>query len=71
MYYTNLSIYNLLDRYNASYVNGATGRPYSGIVKDIDRDGFRSLFNTIEDGYKNPGMFTTPREIKIGLEVEL
>ncbi|MBT3254146.1 MAG: TonB-dependent receptor [Candidatus Marinimicrobia bacterium] len=67
----NLSIYNLLDRYNASYVNGATGRPYSGIVKDIDRDGFRSLFNTIEDGYKNPGMFTTPREIKIGLEVEL
>ncbi|MBT3229739.1 MAG: TonB-dependent receptor [Candidatus Marinimicrobia bacterium] len=67
----NLSVYNVLDRYNENYVNSTTGRAYSDIVEEGDIEGHRSKFNTYDDRYKDPGMFSTPREIKIGLEVEL
>ncbi|MCF7824656.1 MAG: TonB-dependent receptor [Candidatus Marinimicrobia bacterium] len=67
----NISVYNLLDRYNEVAVNGATGRAYTAIVRDSDLASHRSNFNEYEDRYKNPSMFSTPRQIKIGLEVDI
>ncbi|NQV50163.1 MAG: TonB-dependent receptor [Candidatus Marinimicrobia bacterium] len=67
----NLSVYNVLDRYNENWVNGTTGRAYSDVVEEGDLEGHRSKFNEYADIYKNPAMFSTPREIKIGLEVDL
>ncbi len=62
-----LSIYNLLDRKNELYVNSSTGRAYTAIIYPIDILTFRSNFNDIYDSVKNPYMYSTPREIKIGL----
>lgn len=66
-----VSVYNLLDRYNEVAVDGQTGRAYSAIVRDSDLASHRSNFNIYEDRYKNPSMFSTPRQIKIGLEVDI
>lgn len=67
----NFSIYNLLDRYNEVWVNSRTGRAYSDIAVESEVNGHRSTFNEHEDRYKNPAMFTTPRQVKIGLEVSI
>ncbi len=67
----NISVYNLLDRYNENWVNGETGRAYSEITEPSDLAAHRSNFNQYEDRYKNPAMFSTPRQIKIGLEVSI
>jgi len=67
----NISVYNVLDRYNEVAVNGQTGRAYSEITRDSDRAAHRSDFNIYDDRYKNPSMFSTPRQIKIGLEVSI
>jgi len=61
------SVYNLLDRKNELYVNSSTGRAYTAIVYPINIQTFRSNYNDIYDAVKNPYMFSTPREIKIGL----
>jgi len=67
----NFSVYNLLDRYNEVWVNGRTGRAYSDIEVESEVAGHRSTFNEYEDRYKNPAMFSAPRQIKFGLEVSI
>jgi hypothetical protein len=62
-----MSIYNLLDRKNEIYVDSSTGRAYTAIVYPIDIKTFRSNYNDIYDVMKNPYMYSTPREIKIGV----
>ncbi len=62
-----MSIYNLLDRKNELYVNSSTGRAYTAIIYPINIETFRSNFNDIYDSVKNPYMYSTPREIKIGV----
>jgi outer membrane receptor protein involved in Fe transport len=62
-----LSVYNLLDRKNELFVNSSTGRAYTAIIYPIDIQTFRSNYNDIYDSVKNPYMYSTPREIKIGL----
>ena len=62
-----MSIYNLLDRKNEIYVNSSTGRAYTAIIYPINIQTFRSNFNDIYDSVQNPYMYSTPREIKIGL----
>ncbi len=62
-----LSIYNLLDRKNEIYVNSTTGRAYTGVVYPVDIATFRSNYNDIYDSIQNPYMYSSPREIKIGL----
>jgi outer membrane cobalamin receptor len=61
-----LSVYNLLDRKNELFVNSSTGRAYTAIVYPINIQTFRSNYNDIYDSVKNPYMYSTPREIKIG-----
>lgn len=61
-----LSIYNLLDRKNELFVNSSTGRAYTAIIYPINIETFRSNYNDIYDSVKNPYMYSTPREIKIG-----
>ncbi len=62
-----LSIYNLLDRKNEIYVNSSTGRAYTAIIYPVDIETFRSNYNDIYDAVENPYMYSTPREIKIGI----
>jgi len=61
-----LSAYNLLDRLNAVSVYGSTGRPYTHIPENVDH---YSDFNTINDRFQNPGMYSTPRYVKLGMSV--
>ena len=64
-------IYNIFDRLNEYSVNSQTGRAYTALITDSDRRNFRSNFTTIEDSYQDPSAFSTPRTIKIGLELNL
>ena len=63
-----LLVYNLFDRLNENSVNGTTGRAYTGIVRPIDIQTYRSDFSEFEDILQNPSMFADPRSVKIGLE---
>ncbi|RQW01786.1 TonB-dependent receptor, partial [candidate division KSB1 bacterium] len=62
-----LSIYNLLDRKNELSVNSTTGRAYTAIIYPINIETFRSNYNDIYDSVQNPYMYSTPREIKLGM----
>ena len=64
-----LSVYNLFDNLNESWVNSETGRAYTGIVRESDLTSHHSDFNTFEDTFQDPSMFTPPREIRIGLRL--
>jgi hypothetical protein len=64
-------IYNIFDRLNEYGVNSQTGRAYTAILTESERRNFRSNFTTIEDSYQDPGAFSEPRTIKIGLELNL
>ena len=64
-----LNIYNLLDRLNEVSVNPTTGRAYTAIIREAQRETFRSNFCDIEDAYKNPAMYSAPREIKFGIGI--
>lgn len=64
-----LSVYNLLDRLNEIAVNNGTGRAYTAVIRDTDRAGHRSVFNTYEDIIQNPSMYSAPRLIKFGVGV--
>ena len=66
----NFSIYNLLDRYNEYGVNSETGHAYTAIVNETELASHRSDFNSYNDRYKNPSMFSAPRMIKFGLSVK-
>ena len=64
---TYLMIYNLLDIKNEFGVYATTGRANADLntqyVKQSDVIGL----NTIEQYVNNPGMYSTPREIRLGL----
>ncbi len=62
-----LYIYNLLDTLNEYGVYGRTGRAYTNIILDSERENHRSDFNTIEDRFRNPAMFGAPRMVKFGV----
>ncbi|MBN1482344.1 TonB-dependent receptor [candidate division KSB1 bacterium] len=64
-----LYIYNLLDTLNEYGVYGRTGRAYTNIILDSERENHRSDFNTIEDNMQNPSMYGAPRMVKFGVGV--
>ena len=64
-----LLVYNLFDQLNDSWVNGNTGRAYTAIIRETDLASHRSNFNTYEDRIHDPTMYSTPRLIKISLEM--
>jgi outer membrane receptor protein involved in Fe transport len=64
-----LAIYNLFDRLNENWVNAATGRAYTAIVRENDLNNHRSNFNEYKDTYQNPAMYSAPRQIKIGMGI--
>jgi outer membrane receptor protein involved in Fe transport len=63
-------VYNVLDRLNEEWVNGRTGRAYTNIVLESERENHRSDFNTVEDTFQNPSSYSAPRLVKfiVGLE---
>lgn len=65
----NFLIYNLTDRYNEYGVSSETGRAYTAVVNETELLSHRSNFNSYDDRYKDPSMFSSPREIKIGWTV--
>ncbi|HOT98020.1 MAG TPA: TonB-dependent receptor [bacterium] len=58
---------NLFDTRNEMYVYGYTGHAYETIIYPAQYLSFRSNFNTIEDQYQNPAMYSAPREVKLGV----
>ena len=64
-----LLVYNLLDNLNENSVNSTTGRAYSGIVRPVDLLTYRSNFSTYYDVLHNPSMYSAPRSIRLGLEI--
>ncbi len=66
----NLLIRNVTDRQNEYGVSSETGRSYTAVVNETELLSHRSNFNTYEDRYKDPSMFSGPREIKVGLTVK-
>ena len=64
-----LFAYNLFDRLNEEWVNSNTGRAYTAVVQETDILGHRSLFSTYEDVYHNPAMYSSPRQVKLGLGI--
>ena len=66
----NLLMRNAMDRRNEYGVSSETGRSYTAVVNETELLSHRSNFNTYEDRYKDPSMFSGPREIKVGLTVK-
>jgi len=64
-----LSVYNLLDRLNEVAVHPDTGRAYYSIITDIERATYHSTFSSLEDVYGDPGMFSSPRQIKLNIGI--
>ena len=64
-----LLVYNLTDRYNEYSVSSETGRAYTAVVDNTELMGHRSNFNTYDDRYKDPSMFSGPRQFKLGLTI--
>ena len=62
-------VYNLLDRYNEYGVSSETGRSYTAVVSETELLSHRSNFNTYDDRYKDPSMFSAPRHVKVGLTI--
>ena len=50
-------------------MDGHTGRAYQSIITEAERVGFRSVYHKIEEQYRNPAMFATPRVVKVGVGV--
>ena len=61
-----LTIHNLFDTLNEQEVYGSTGRAYTDIITG---DWFISNFNTQQDRIQNPSMYSAPREIRFGVEI--
>jgi outer membrane receptor protein involved in Fe transport len=64
-----LSVYNLLDRLNETYVNGNTGRAYTAIIREQNLLSHHSDFNEYIDRVHSPGAYSTPRYVKLGMGV--
>ena len=66
----NLLVRNVTDRRNEYGVSSETGRSYTAVVNETELLSHRSNFNTYDDRYKDPSMFSGPREIKLGLTIK-
>ena len=64
-----LSIYNLFDQLNESWVNGQTGRAYSAILEEADYLEHQSDFNTILDTVQDPSSYRDPRQVKLSMSL--
>jgi outer membrane receptor protein involved in Fe transport len=62
-----LYVKNMLDILNEEQVYGSTGRAYTTILGNVAEQTFRSNYNTVYDQYENPGMYSAPREIRLGV----
>lgn len=60
-------IRNIFDTRNQMWVDSYTGKAYETIIYPAQIQTFRSNFNTIEDQYQNPAMYSAPREVKLGV----
>ncbi len=58
---------NLFDRLNEDQVYGSTGRAYTSILGNVAEEAFRSNYNTVLDQFRNPGMYSPPREVRFGV----
>jgi len=68
-YKLQLLVYNLFDQLHDVWVNGTTGRAYTAIIRDTDIASHRSNFNDVWDSVHNPAMYSSPRLVKLGMEV--
>lgn len=66
----NLLMRNITDRRNEYSVSSETGRSYTAVVNETELLSHRSDFNSYEDRYQDPSMFSSPREVKIGLTIK-
>jgi outer membrane cobalamin receptor len=66
----NLLMRNITDRRNEYGVSSETGRSYTAVVNETELLSHRSDFNSYEDRYQDPSMFSSPREIKVGLTIK-
>jgi len=64
-----LLAHNLLDNLNEVSVNSTTGRAYSAIVRESEVMAHHSNYNDYYDRIHDPSMYSSPREVKLGLEV--
>lgn len=62
-----LLVYNVLDIRNENGVYSTTGRANSDLNTKFAGD--VNGLNTIEEFIKNPGMYSTPRQVRLGLRV--
>lgn len=62
-------VYNLFDALNDSWVNSTTGRAYTAIIRETDIASHRSDFNDVWDSVRNPAMYSSPRQVKVGMEI--
>ena len=62
-------IYNITDKYNEYGVNSETGRAYTSVVNETEILSHRSNYNTYDDTYQDPSMFSAPRQVKVGLTI--
>ncbi|HPG38868.1 MAG TPA: TonB-dependent receptor [bacterium] len=62
-----LNVYNLLDNLNENWVYSRTGRAYTNVVLESERNNHHSDFNTYEDTYQDPSAYSAPRLIKFGV----
>jgi hypothetical protein len=60
-------VYNLFDIRNETGVYSTTGRANSDLNVKFAGEIFG--YNTIEEYIKNPGMYSAPRQIRVGLSV--
>lgn len=65
-----LSVYNLFDRLNATAVNSETGRPYTAIIEENDKLAHLNPLIPFKETYQDPSMYSTPRQIKLGLVLD-
>jgi len=63
-----LLVYNLLDRLNEKRVYSSSGSAFSRVDDESKKIHLRSDFFDYETAIKDPTMFYSPREVKIGLE---
>lgn len=65
-----VKVFNVLDLDNATSVNSDTGDPYFTFGKyEAQQIDPRLYYNTLDDLYTNPGYFSEPRRVEVGLSV--
>jgi hypothetical protein len=64
-----LIVFNVFDTRNETGVYSSTGRATSDL--NVKYAGEINGLNTIDQYIKNPGMYSTPRQIRLGLRLSL